>query len=234
MPNVSGKAYALTVLAPIKSSPNGGSAYADEVKYRLNCLGVNEQSPLAKVPNTYLARLFVLNDVYYESTPGRDPFNILRDFWSIFQGAEKARKYRFTTLPKEDHLKSRYLVFSCNFHGDLDTYLRNMWAAIADQIRHICEHCVRFDRVHDAESFIAYIKKCQIETTLFFVGSNDEPLAEQLKALYLKQEFAKFAVQHQGVPAAELQKAFAAFVERTRPKELSGPSWVPGQSTGAH
>ena len=34
-----------------------------------------------------------------------------------------------------------------------------------------------------------------------------DPLDEQLKALYLKQEFSKFAVENQGLPTAEPDEA---------------------------
>jgi hypothetical protein len=51
-----------------------------------------------------------------------------------------------------------------------------------------------------------------------------------LKALYLKQQFVKFAVSHQGLGAAELQEAFRAFIERVQPNHLAVPTWRPGQS----
>ena len=47
---------------------------------------------MAKVPNTYLARFYILNDVFYQGFPA-----------------------------EEEHLKSKYLVFSSNFHGDENT-----------------------------------------------------------------------------------------------------------------
>jgi hypothetical protein len=84
--------------------------------------------------------------------------------------------------------------------------------------------------VHDADAFVAYIKKCQLKASLFFVGSNDDPLPEQLKALYVKQEFSRFAEEHQGLPAAELQQAYQAFIRRVEPLNFSGPAWKPGQS----
>jgi len=234
MANISGKAYALTVLSPIKKGCIGDTSYqisyADEVQSRLHGLRDCEDSPLAKVPQTYLARFFILDDVFYESTPGCDPFCNLLDILSIFQD-----RFRLLTLPREDHLKSRYLVFSSNFHGDLENYLRGMWSAISADIKNIWEHCVAFDKVQDAEGFITYIKRCQLTANLFFNGSTNDPLEddsleEQLKALYLKQQFAKFAVSHQGLEAAELQEAFRAFIDRVQPNQLAAPTWSPGQS----
>ena len=120
-------------------------------------------------------------------------------------------------------------MFSSNFHGGLDTYLRGMWSAISADVKRIWEHCVAFDRVQDAEGFITYIKRCQLTANLFFVGSTDDSLEEQLKALYLKQQFAKFTVSHQGLGAAKVQEAFRAFIERVQPNHLAAPTWTPGQ-----
>lgn len=154
---------------------------------------------MAHVPNTYLCRLWVLSDVLYEGKPA------------------------FI-----EHLKSDYLVFTSDFHGELESYLEGMWNALKDDVRVILGYCVRGEIVTDAKSFIEYIKKCQITTTFFFNGSTDEPLAQQLKNLYLKQEFSKFAFENQGKSAGELQAAFREFVQRTQPDKLSGPTWAAG------
>jgi len=84
------------------------------------------------------------------------------------------------------------------------------------------------DRYPDVATFIDYIKRCQVETTFYFNGSSDEPLAVQLKSLYLKQELAKFAAANQGKSAADLQAAFKAFVARVQPANLERPTWKPG------
>lgn len=225
MPNVSGNAYALTTLSPIKNGYFGQISYSEEVRRRLQALSVDENSPLAKVPQTYLARFFVLDDVYLQSSSGSDPFGNVLDILSLL-----SERFHRLALPREDHLKSRYLVFSSNFHGELEPYLRGMWSAISTDIKHIWEHCVAFDGVQDAEGFIAYIKRCQLEANLFFMGSTDDSLEEQLKALYLKHEFTRFAVNHQGLGAEDLQTAFNTFIARARPGDLSAPTWIPGQS----
>ena len=206
MANISGKAYGLTMLCPIRSGvavpPAAGlegQTCAAHIRYALQQLPVGLDSPMTKVPNTYLCRLFVLDDVHFEGHPA--------------------------TL---EHLASAYLVFTANLHGDLDTWLAGLWGNIQNEIRSVLRHCVGFERVSDARSFIDYVKKCQIETTFFFVGSTDAPLAEQLKSLYLKQEFSKFVYANQGKSAVELQAAFAQFVAVTKPAELSGPTWRAG------
>jgi len=213
MANVNGNAYGLTTLCPLmnfdeyrRKHPRDArhglhDSPATLLKDLLDDLPTDEDSPMAKVPETYLCRFFVLDDVVYE-------------------GGE-ARK---------EHLKSKYLVFTSNFHGELEPYLAGMWEHAGEFVRSAFRYCVAFDTVHDSASFIEYIKRCQVETTFYFNGSTDEALAEQLKGLYLKQELSKFAADHQGLPAAELQRAFVAFTERVKPFELRGPTWRPGAS----
>jgi len=197
--NISGNAYGLTLLCPITNGSRDNRSYAGILRDYLENLPVEGQSPMAKVPNTYLARFYVLNDVFYEGSP-----------------------------VKEEHLKSKYLVFSSNFHGDRDTYVRGMWEADEAAVKAIWQYCVAFDEVHTAEDFIDYVKKCQVDNSLFFNGSTDDSLAEQLKGLYLKQEFTYFAYENQGLSAEELQKNFKEFVRRTQPSNLDEPSWSPG------
>ncbi len=233
MANQSGNAYGLTILSPIKNGHIAGVSYADRLRNQLQNWGLNNISPMAKIPETYLCRLFVLDDVVLESKPG---CNFGSTLYSVLSNISD--KYKFSTLPKEDHLKSKYLVFSTNFHtpvpGDSKTYLKNMWLSITDEIRSVWENCVAFDRVKNEETFIEYIEDCQLTTSLFFVGSTDDSLVEQLKALYLKQEFTKFAVHHQGMAAADLQKSFKEFVQRVQPNNLAEPSWQAGQATLCH
>src|SRR5437899_2231844 len=125
MANKSGNAYGLTLLCPIlrglpKQAPEGmnDQTHADLIRIQLQQLTMNEQSTMARVPNTYLGRLWVLNDVPYQGRPA--------------------------TL---EHLKSNYLVFASNFYGELEDYLRGMWTAIEQDLRAILQHCVGFDRV---------------------------------------------------------------------------------------
>jgi len=207
MANQSGNAYALTALFPIRHGvpsevPEGlaGQTHTACVRYLLqDVLRVSEDSPMARVPNTYLSRFCILLDVPYQGKPA-----VL------------------------EHLKSNYLVFEVNFHGQLEPYLEGMWKAIEPEVRSLLTYCFGFDKVHDTASFIDYVKKCQIETTFYFNGSTDEPVAVQLKNLYLKQELSQFVYENQGKSAAELKTAFEAFVARTQPENIEAPTWRPG------
>ena len=227
--DVNGKAYALTALCPIRDGHDDrGLAFSDVVRDRLQGWNYLPNSPMVKVPGTYLCRYFVLDDVVHQSLPGAG----ILDTWSDLLPA-LPDSLRRSVVPAEDHLKTCYLVFSCNLHGgpagDVDAYLRGMWAAIGDQVREIWGYCYGFDAVHDAPGFAAYMRQCMRPATLFFVGSNDDPLEEQLKALYLKQEFTRFAVESQGLDAATLRRRMAEFLQRVAPKRLDAPTWAPGR-----
>jgi hypothetical protein len=202
MPNRSGKAYGLTTLCPLE--PESGVDQSPEAILRdfLNDLPKDTQSPMAAVPNTYLCRFFILNDVIYQSKPAH-----------------------------VDHLRSKYLVFVAELHGELDAYLQGMWTHAEAFVKKAFEYCVDFKAsVSDARSFSRYVQRCQVTTTFYFMGSTDEPLAEQLKALYLKQELSKFVHAHQGLPAAELQREFQKFIERVRPSDPL-PAWRAGAAS---
>lgn len=192
-------AAGLTVLCPIVNGSVGQQSNAMRTREYLQDLRLHENSPMAKVPNTYLCRFYVLNDVFYEGAPAI-----------------------------EEHLKSKYLVFSSNYYGDLNTYLKGMWEHAQDDVKAIWQHCVAFDKVQNATDFVGYMKKCQVNNHLFFNGSTGDPLAEQLKSLYLKQEFSRFAYENQGKGPEELQQAFQAFIDRTQPTNLDAPTWVAG------
>src|SRR5215218_9783984 len=118
MANKSGKSYALTLLCPIlagvpKNCPQGmeGQTNVACLRYALQKVRLNQDSPIAKVPNTYLCRFYILSDVPYQGHPA--------------------------TL---EHLKSNYLVFSSNFYGELDDYLAGMWNAVREEVQFVLGH----------------------------------------------------------------------------------------------
>ncbi len=202
MPNKSGNAYALTALCPLKSTGENNELpvlYTRDLLQDLPQCTDLELSPMAKVSNTYLARFFILDD-------------------TIFRG------YPFHL----DHLQSKYLVFVSEIHGELEPYLAGMYRAIKADIHKIWKYGIAFDQVRDEDSFVSYIKKCQVETTFYFNGSTDDSLAEQLKSLYLKQEFSEFVFDHQDASPQDLLAAYKKFDQRVQPTVLTSPTWHPG------
>ena len=207
MANSYGNIYALTAFCPLRPNGDGAESPAAAVRNALNHEPSDHHGAMAKVPNTYFCRFLVLDDVVYQGKP------------AVYE-----------------HLQSNYLVFVATVYGDLEPYLRGMWLNATPFVREVWKFCIGFDRVHDENTFARYIQQCQVNTDLFFNGTIDpgtsnQSLAEQLKGLYVQQEFARFVCEHQGVPASELQEAFQTFVARVRPDDLSGPTWRAGAST---
>ena len=225
--NVAGHAFALTMMCPIKAGTEKNVAFADAIRNQLEIWNGLPTSPMVKIPNTYLCRYYVVDDVFSQSLPGGGFWDNALDLWPF----PINDRLRLAALPYEDHLKSRYLVFSSNFHGDLEPYLEGMWRTAEAAIRSVWQHCYGFEHVVDAVTFIDYAKRCQVDTSLFFVGSNDDSLAAQLKALYVKQEFSRFAQETQDMPAAELRRAYLEFMQRVKPRDDAGLTWKSGQRT---
>ena len=162
MPNTSGHAYGLTIFCPIKErTPEGQCAifYTRDILQNLSSDQDEDfkASPLAAVPNTYMARFLILDEALFQGYPYH-----------------------------EDQLQSSYLVFTANFHGALDSYLQGMYHSMKEQIFAIWKYCYGFENVQQSEAsgageaaFVRFIKKCQVKTTFFFNGSTDDSLEDR-------------------------------------------------------
>ena len=182
MGNTSGHVYGLTIFSPIIGDEDDQHLYVSHaiaLRDYLASLAKDHKSPFATLNSTHLARLVVMDDVVYVGAPAC-----------------------------EEHLKSRYLVFETNFDGDLDTYLTRMATETGDMVDGVWQHCVGYPGRADAGAFVAYMKKCQIETTFFFADVNDHTVQENLKALQVQSAIAHFIAKQQGRSPAEIQRAF--------------------------
>src|SRR5580698_6451378 len=165
-----------------------------DLRWYLGHLARDHKSPFAQISSTYLARLVVLDDVVYVGAPAC-----------------------------EEHLKSRYLVFETNFDGDLDTYLMRMATEAREFVHSVWQHCVGYPGVEDPHAFAAYMKKCQVNTTFYFVDVNNKTVEQNLKALQVQSALARFIERHQGEEPAVIQKAFGEFLETMRRAPAPAP-----------
>src|SRR5205085_153463 len=184
MANQSGQIYGLTILSPIKDDPHATIGHDMAIRTYLADLPRDERSPLATLSSTHLARLVVMDDVIFVGAPAR-----------------------------EEHLKSRYLIFTSNFDGDLDTYLTRMATEVPEFVENVWQHCVGYPGVKNPAEFVSYMKKCQINTTFFFADVNDKTVQQRLRALQVQAELTAFIEEHQGRPPEEIQKAFEWFMD---------------------
>ncbi len=203
MSNRAGNARSLIALSPIREGvTEAGEGYAYRLRRLLQSLPLHSDSPFAHVPDTYMARWYLLDDVRYQPGAGR-----------------------------EDHLNNRYLALLVQFYGPTDRWLQALWHHAGDTLQQLYCHAWGFDRVGSATDWQHFIERCRIPTGYFFNGSTDEPVLQQLKALYLRQMFTHFAIAHQGESDAALQQAFLDWVSTHQPANLTAPTWQPGAAT---
>jgi hypothetical protein len=197
--NQSGSIYGLTILSPIRDEPHLKISHGLAIRMYLQSLPVDGRGPFGKVSSTHMARLVVLDDVVYFGMPSC-----------------------------EEHLQSKYLVFESNFDGKLDDYLARMAVEARDEVHGIWQHCIGYPGVENVPAFIAYMKRCQVETTFYFADVNDKTVRQTLQALQTQSAVASFIEKNQAKSPVDLQKAFIEFSKRLR----NTPPPEPGSITG--
>ena len=195
MANRSGSVYGLTILSPIKDDPHAEVSHSLAIRAYLQTIPHDQNSPLARVSSTHMARLFVMDDVIYFGMPSC-----------------------------EEHLAAKYLIFESNFDGDLDTYLGRLAREAKEAVHAVWQHCEGYPGLDDVGAFIAYMKKCQLTTTFYFADVNDKTVQQTLRALQTQSAVTAFIEKNQGKSPSELQKAFLTFFQalRNAPEPLPG------------
>jgi hypothetical protein len=187
MPSQSGSVYGLTLICPILNDPRAVPSHDLQIRYHLSNLSPGKDSPFAIAPGTHLARLVVLDDVIFVG-------------WPSF----------------EEHLKSKYLIFESNCDGNFESYLTGLARTIPNELDDIWSHCTGYPGSSNLSAFLAYMKKCQLETTFYFAPVNDKSVTQTLSALQTQRAVAAFVATHQGCSDADLQRDFQVFNERLR------------------
>jgi hypothetical protein len=136
-------------------------------------------SPLARLAGTHFARWVILDDWV------NDP-----------------------SQPREDHLQSRYLIFTSNFDGPLDPYLDELCVKLAPEAREIWGRCIGCPPEASGPQLKAYLLHNKIDTG-FFVAAYPHATVPQVKAaVAAREQLIAFAVRAQEMPADDLQRAF--------------------------
>lgn len=200
MANQSGSIYGLTILSPIKDEPRVKISHSLAIRMYLQSLPVDGRGPFGKVSSTHMARLVVLDDVVYFGMPSC-----------------------------EEHLQSKYLIFESNFDGKLEDYLTRMAVEAREEVHGIWQHCVGYPGLENVPAFIAYMKRCQVETTFYFADVNDKTVQQTLRALQTQSAVASFIEKNQGKSPADLQKAFVNFSNRLRKTPPPEPGSIKGK-----
>jgi hypothetical protein len=171
--NVSGQAYALSVLTPILDGRAG------ELREHLESLGEGDASPLARAPDTHIARWVVIDGV-------------------IYQGAGQRR--RDTLTPR--------LLFSSNFDGDVGAYLEGLRTGMAADADAIWGHCRGYPGHEDGPAFAAWMRAHMLEAALFFAAYGGMTVAQVHANLDRRRRLLDLVLDGQGLPPDDLKARF--------------------------
>lgn len=109
---------------------------------------------------------------------------------------------------KPDKLRNAYLVFTAAFDGELEPFLDSIMRVIPREADSWWRHCVGYPGIDKPAAFKAWIRHNQVNTSLFAVASPNQSVPGVLEALALREKITNFAIDSQGLEAAELQKRF--------------------------
>lgn len=153
--------------------------HESELARYLDALQGEAASPLASVPGTHFARWVVIGDVVYEG--GRQ---------------------------RRDHLRFGRLLFSSNFDGPVEPYLKSLCTGLGEAADAIWGHCAGYAGSTDVGAFVKYMRAHQIESSLFFSAYGDRTVEQVTRSLALRRQLIDFALRAQEMEPAQLQSAF--------------------------
>ncbi len=186
MANVYDAKYALTTLFPIKGDHRGGDSHYVALRDGLRKLDRDQPygSPLSQIPFLHMARFAIIDNLIYQGMPAR-----------------------------RDRLKSRYLLFMCDFDGESVDPLVGAMIHLGGIVDEIWRHCVAYPGTGSRDRLIAYFERCQLYTDLFFADRPKDDVRKILRALMYKRRFAQFVEDNQRLPREGLKDRFEAMMQ---------------------
>lgn len=151
----------------------------EEARTAIESLPLGPESPFARLDQLHFSRLQIFDDLLY-------------------QGGKQ----------KRDQLKSKYVVFTANFDGELDPFLDALAERMPAEADSWWGHCVGYPGASDRAGFKRYMRHNQIRTDLFAAAYPTTTVAEVRAALALRELILDFAIGAQGIDAVELQHRF--------------------------
>jgi len=104
-------------------------------------------------------------------------------------------------------IKTKYLLFVADIDGGVDDFLDCLYRTNADFVEAVWGRCLGYPDYKGAVFFRRYISRCMFTDPLGYAGF-PASVGEMPKALANTQALADWIGQHQGLSAAELQKAW--------------------------
>ncbi|MEY2516941.1 MAG: hypothetical protein QOJ89_4299 [bacterium] len=139
-----------------------------------------DDSPLARVPRTHMARLLIIDEM--PAPPSRSDL--------------------------ADPLDGPYLLFTCNFDGDLDSYLAGLCDLLAPEAAEIWGRCIGCPDPPEGAALRAYLGRNQIQSGFAFAAYGNASVAQVRSALDKRERLADFVVRAQDMTPAARRKAF--------------------------
>jgi hypothetical protein len=171
--NVSGQAYALSILTPILDG------HEQELTAHLEALGEGDDSPLARVPGTHIARWVVIGGV-------------------VFQGAGQRRR---------DSLSPR-LLFSSNHDGEVGAYLESLRTGMGADADAIWGHCRSYPGHAEGPGFAAYMRAHTLDAALFFAAYGGMTVEQVHNNLDRRRKLLDLVLEGQRLDATDLKTRF--------------------------
>lgn len=178
MPNLDGGHYFLTTLIPVKLDPVQRSdgtftspshilrealATMPTAQQSPACIAAGYSSPFSRCTRTHFVRMVVIDQPMYN---GRDAGD------TLVQGL---RNVDLLVHQPVDNLSCPYLMFCADFDarpdeadGGLASWVDGLWTKMEKELRVVFNACRGFDGVEDGRALHAWLKRCQIETTMSF------------------------------------------------------------------
>lgn len=141
--------------------------------------GLRSSNPLARSPRTHFARWVILDQFV------KDP-----------------------TQPRADPLGSRYLIFTSNFDGPVDSYLDDFCRELAAEAANIWGLCIGCPEPAAGSPLKQYLMHNSIPTGLFFAAYPDASVEQVRHSLGVREKMIGFAVNAQAMDPADLHRAF--------------------------
>jgi hypothetical protein len=168
-----------------------GSAYAlttfarlapggeDELEAYLEALPIGADSPFARIDTLHIARVQLFRAL-------------------VHQGPKQA---------KTDTLRHAHVVFTSTIDGDLDPYLDRL-AELVPECDEWWGRCAGYPGRGDKRAFRGWVRSIQARPGLFRSAMPDASVLEVREAVALRERVIDFAVEAQGLSAAELRARF--------------------------
>jgi hypothetical protein len=153
---------------------------ADALRAYLEQLPRGSSSPLARAARTHMARLLIVGDM--PVPPGHEAL--------------------------ADPLGGPYLLLTCNFDGDLDSYLWELVLAFEPEAEEIWGRCIGCPRPATGAALKAYLGRNQLDSGVVFAAYGSASVAQVRSALDKRARLVDFAIRAQDMDPGSRRAAF--------------------------